>query len=93
MGVLSSDWRKQARLNQPRNSWLVVLTFSSSVALALQAAAAHLEASRLPETPLQAIKNDAELNGMREAHLRDAVALCELLYTLEKDVSSTLSHT
>lgn len=35
----------------------------------------------------QAIKNEAELQGMREAHLRDAVALCELLYALEKGVS------
>eukprot|EP00983_Pelagomonas_calceolata_P041903 1138248-Pelagomonas_calceolata.AAC.2 len=39
-----------------------------------------------------AIKNDAELDGMREAHLRDAVALCELLYTLEKDVSAEWGH-
>lgn len=34
----------------------------------------------------QAVKNEAEMAGMREAHLRDAVALCEFLYTIEKEV-------
>ena len=34
----------------------------------------------------KAIKNEAELDGMREAHLRDAVALAETLHHLEKEV-------
>ena len=36
----------------------------------------------------KAIKNEAELNGMREAHLRDAVALAETLHHLEQEVST-----
>lgn len=36
----------------------------------------------------KAIKNEAELDGMREAHLRDAVALAETLHHLEKEVCS-----
>ncbi len=38
----------------------------------------------------KAIKNVAELDGMREAHLRDAVALAETLHHLEKEVCSQL---
>lgn len=33
----------------------------------------------------KAIKNEAELAGMREAHLRDAVALAETLHHLEQE--------
>lgn len=36
---------------------------------------------------LKAQKNEAEANGMRKAHLRDAVAMCTLLNYLEKQVS------
>jgi Xaa-Pro aminopeptidase len=35
---------------------------------------------------LQAIKNDVELAGMKEAHLRDAVALCEFFSFLEDHI-------
>ncbi len=34
----------------------------------------------------QAVKNAAELAGMREAHLRDAVALCDFLHFIETEV-------
>lgn len=34
----------------------------------------------------KAIKNAAELAGMREAHLRDAVAICDFLTWLENKV-------
>ena len=40
----------------------------------------------------KAIKNEAELDGMREAHLRDAVALAETLYHLEQEVSAAPPH-
>ena len=33
----------------------------------------------------KAIKNEAELAGMREAHLRDSVALAETLHHLEQE--------
>ena len=38
----------------------------------------------------KAIKNEAELDGMREAHLRDSVALAETLHHLELEVSIAL---
>jgi Xaa-Pro aminopeptidase len=39
-----------------------------------------------PVVAAKAIKNAAELAGMREAHLRDAVALCDFLSWLEDEV-------
>uniref|UniRef100_U3JI13 Xaa-Pro aminopeptidase 1 n=1 Tax=Ficedula albicollis TaxID=59894 RepID=U3JI13_FICAL len=42
-----------------------------------------------PYTPIciaKAVKNTAETEGMRRAHIKDAVALCELFNWLEKEV-------
>ncbi|XP_066475657.1 xaa-Pro aminopeptidase 1 isoform X3 [Tiliqua scincoides] len=42
-----------------------------------------------PYTPIciaKAVKNPAEAEGMRRAHIKDAVALCELFNWLEKEV-------
>ncbi|XP_063824026.1 xaa-Pro aminopeptidase 1 [Ostrinia nubilalis] len=41
---------------------------------------------------LKAQKNEAEANGMRKAHLRDAVAMCTLLNYLEKQNKATMSE-
>jgi Xaa-Pro aminopeptidase len=41
------------------------------------------------ESPIQlakAVKNASEIRGMKNCHIRDAVALCEYLYWLEKTV-------
>ncbi len=38
----------------------------------------------------KAVKNAAELAGMREAHLRDAVALCAFLANLERQVRQSV---
>ncbi len=40
----------------------------------------------------KAIKNEAELAGMRDAHLRDSVALAETLHHLEQEVCSPHMH-
>uniref|UniRef100_A0A8C0T330 X-prolyl aminopeptidase 1 n=1 Tax=Canis lupus familiaris TaxID=9615 RepID=A0A8C0T330_CANLF len=43
----------------------------------------------MPYTPIciaKAVKNSAESDGMRRAHIKDAVALCELFNWLEKEV-------
>lgn len=48
----------------------------------------HVIEASSPVVAAKAIKNDAELEGMREAHLRDAVALCDFLHWIEKEVSS-----
>ena len=39
-----------------------------------------------PIALMKAVKNDTELAGMRNAHVKDAVALCEYLYWLEKEI-------
>ena len=39
-----------------------------------------------PVAAAKALKNPAELDGMREAHLRDSVALAETLLWLEQQV-------
>ncbi|CAL9700505.1 unnamed protein product [Knipowitschia caucasica] len=45
--------------------------------------------SPIPYTPLclaKAVKNPTEVQGMRMAHIKDAVALCELFSWLEKEI-------
>lgn len=39
-----------------------------------------------PIVAAKALKNPAELEGMKQAHLRDAVAICDFLNWLEKKV-------
>ncbi len=39
-----------------------------------------------PVAAAKAVKNPAELAGMREAHLRDSVALAQTLHHLEQEV-------
>ena len=39
-----------------------------------------------PVSLAKAVKNEAELAGMREAHLRDAEAICDFLAWIEKEV-------
>lgn len=41
-----------------------------------------------PVTAAKALKNEAELAGMREAHLRDSVALVQTLMWVEQEVMS-----
>jgi Xaa-Pro aminopeptidase len=41
---------------------------------------------RSPVTLRKAVKNDVELEGMREAHLRDAVAIVQFLQWLDDEV-------
>jgi Xaa-Pro aminopeptidase len=41
---------------------------------------------------MKARKNRIEIGGMREAHIRDAVALCDFLAYLEESVSMILLH-
>ncbi|KAG2437467.1 hypothetical protein HXX76_006117 [Chlamydomonas incerta] len=59
-------------------------------AAAKPAAAAAFKAVELPSpiTAAKAIKNAAELEGMREAHLRDAVAVCSFIKWLEDTVAT-----
>ena len=45
-----------------------------------------------PISAAKAVKNAAELEGMREAHLRDSVALATTFHWLEEEVSFAWSH-
>ncbi|XP_071090079.1 xaa-Pro aminopeptidase 1-like [Haliotis cracherodii] len=40
-----------------------------------------------PIAAFKAVKNEVEIQGMRRAHIKDAVAICEFFHWLEKDVS------
>jgi hypothetical protein len=65
------------------------LSAAASTDAAPPAAAAATAAVVSLESPVvaaKAIKNAAELEGMKEAHLRDAVAICDFLCWLEEEV-------
>lgn len=40
-----------------------------------------------PIVNMKATKNSVEVAGIKKAHIRDAIALCQLWYEIEKDVS------
>ena len=44
--------------------------------------------SSTPLTLFMATKNEKELEGMREAHVRDAIAIIEFLAWFEKEIAS-----
>jgi Xaa-Pro aminopeptidase len=52
-------------------------------------AGADLVTDLSPVTLMKARKNDVEIQGMREAHLRDGVAMCRFLCWLEDTVGAT----
>uniref|UniRef100_A0AAR2J0U6 X-prolyl aminopeptidase (aminopeptidase P) 1, soluble n=1 Tax=Pygocentrus nattereri TaxID=42514 RepID=A0AAR2J0U6_PYGNA len=63
---------------------------SDKASCALTQAIPKIHRSPIPYTPLclaKAVKNPTEIQGMRMAHIKDAVALCELFAWLEKEVS------
>ena len=39
-----------------------------------------------PTTPLKAVKNQVEVDNTRNAHVKDAVAMCKFMYWLKKNV-------
>lgn len=74
--------RKRARTDNGQAS------SSSGVAAAVVPSKAHIVEASSPVVAAKAIKNEAELAGMREAHLRDAVALCDFISWLETEIAS-----
>ncbi|GAA6098049.1 xaa-Pro aminopeptidase 1 isoform X1 [Tachysurus ichikawai] len=62
---------------------------SDKASCALTQAIPKIHRSPIPYTPLclaKAVKNSTEIQGMKNAHIRDAVALCELFAWLEKEM-------
>ncbi|XP_006630822.2 xaa-Pro aminopeptidase 1 isoform X1 [Lepisosteus oculatus] len=62
---------------------------SDKASCALTQAIPKAHRSPIPCTPLclaKAVKNSTEIEGMKMAHIKDAVALCELFAWLEKEI-------
>uniref|UniRef100_A0A8C9T7T5 Xaa-Pro aminopeptidase 1 n=1 Tax=Scleropages formosus TaxID=113540 RepID=A0A8C9T7T5_SCLFO len=62
---------------------------SDKASCALTEAIPKVHRSLIPYTPLclsKAVKNPTEIQGMKMAHIKDAVALCELFAWLEKEI-------
>lgn len=57
-----------------------------SVALTQCVEKNRLFAQTSPVAVMKAVKNDTEIQGMRSAHIKDAVTLCELFSWLEKQI-------
>lgn len=79
----------------PARLVLVLVTHSGAalpqmwrcVVYIVRASAAPVVELSSPVVSAKAVKNQAELEGMREAHLRDAVALADFLCWLEAKVN------
>jgi len=80
----------KALRNLPRdaNVWIDPLTCSVSVFNAIQN---PLE-KESPIVLMKALKNPIELEGMRNCHKRDAVAVCKFLCWLEKEMKDPNQH-
>jgi len=55
---------------------------------ALDGGEAEVKHERDPVILMKAVKNDAEIAGMRAAHLRDGVAMCRFLHWLDEQAGS-----
>lgn len=76
----------------PKRSVLIDPTKTSYHFLATAAEGCHLHRAQSIAARLKAVKNGVEVEGFRQAHLRDGVALVRWLIWLEEAVS-TESHT
>ncbi|KXJ06335.1 Xaa-Pro aminopeptidase 1, partial [Exaiptasia diaphana] len=68
------------------NDRKIWISKTSSVALTSIVPEANLITENSPITYLKALKNSTEIEGMRQAHIRDAVALTEFFCWLEQEV-------
>jgi len=68
------------------NGSRIWLSSSSSAALARLAPKTRLISEPSPLAHSKAVKNPVEIEGMRQAHIRDAIALCEYFSWLEHEV-------
>lgn len=69
-----------------KNGARIWISSSSSEALARLVRKTHLITNPSPLALSKAIKNEVEIEGMKQAHIRDAVALCEYFSWLEQEV-------
>ncbi|RKP09433.1 Creatinase/aminopeptidase [Thamnocephalis sphaerospora] len=66
----------------------LMLTNRASAALEEAIGKDNIVEARSPIMMAKAVKNDTELEGMRQSHLRDAAALCEYFAWLENELAS-----
>jgi len=62
------------------------ISSKASCALASLVPEEYLVTDESPVASAKAIKNDVEIEGMKQAHIRDAAALCEYLCWLETEI-------
>lgn len=70
---LASDFRNKVWLDGSRSNYALSRAIPSS---------SHVDAQN-PVTPMKACKNDAEMRGMRRAHIEDGAAMAEFMAWLE----------
>lgn len=63
-------------------------TTRANLALSDAVPSHHLVDAQNPVTPMKAAKNEAELEGMREAHVVDGAAMAEFMAWLEVEIQS-----
>ncbi|CAG8652193.1 25766_t:CDS:10, partial [Racocetra persica] len=66
----------------------LLISTRTSWAIARAAGEDNIEETRSPVTDAKAIKNEAELEGMRQCHLRDACALINYFAWLEDEIAN-----
>lgn len=82
------DFVKNKLLSQIDNQKLIWLSIRSSEALMACIPKERRCTLPSPVTKQKAIKNDVEVENMRQCHIRDAAALCEYLAWLEKSIEA-----
>jgi len=73
---LASDLRNKVWLDSSRSNYALSRAIPTS---------AHVDAQN-PITPMKACKNDAEMRGMRRAHIEDGAAMAEFMAWLENAI-------
>ena len=78
----------QQQLTNQANTKIWIDTKTANAAISESIPAKMKFEKRSPIVMMKAIKNDAELNGMRECHLRDGAAFAEFLSWLEEQLAA-----
>lgn len=69
------------------NNQKILLGTRTNLALAVALGKGNTVEARSPVTDAKAVKNDAELEGMRQCHLRDSAALISYFAWLEEELA------
>ncbi|RWS25663.1 xaa-Pro aminopeptidase 1-like protein [Leptotrombidium deliense] len=75
-----------------RENYIIVIPSDANVAIYNTIPDNKRKVRTSPILELKAIKNPTEINGMKTAHLNDAIAFCSLMSRLESDVHSDVGN-